>query len=153
MQISVHSVGKRMPNWVEAGVADYTKRLPAHWRFQFKEIAQSPTSDPSTEMAAEAKSLLSGIHCKHHVVALDPRGTCWTTEQLSSQLSRWQGLGKSLAFLIGGPHGLHSSCIERADQLMSLSALTFPHTLVRIMLVEQLYRAHTILINHPYHRA
>ena len=142
-----------MPSWVEAGIADYSKRLPGQWRFQFKEIAQSQSSDPVTEMAAEARLLLAGVNDKHHVIALDPRGTSWNTEQLSDQLSRWQGLGKSLVFLIGGPHGLHSTCSERADQLMSLSALTFPHPLVRVLLVEQLYRAHTLLTNHPYHRA
>lgn len=153
MQVSVHAVGKRMPAWVEQGVADYSKRLPTHWRFQIKEVMQAQASDAATEIQTEANLLLNAIDDKHHVVALDPTGKTFSTEQLAAELERWQGLGKPLTFIVGGPRGLHSSCLDRANQSLSLSALTFPHPLVRVVLVEQLYRAHTLLINHPYHRA
>ncbi len=141
-----------MPDWVAAGVEDYRKRLPSHWRFRIKEVVQAPASDRLSEMAVEAKSLLANVDAKSHLVCLDPHGKSWSTEDLASELERWQGLGKPLAFLIGGPQGLHQRCLDRADQSMSLSRLTFPHPLVRVVLLEQLYRAHSLLTNHPYHR-
>lgn len=142
-----------MPAWVEQGVADYTKRFPGHWKFQLKEVAQAQASDAATEIQSEGSLLLNTVTEKHHVVTLDPKGNSFTTEQLAIELERWQSLGKPLGFMIGGPRGLHSSCLDRANQSLSLSSLTFPHPLVRVLLAEQLYRAHTILTNHPYHRA
>ena len=104
-------------------------------------------------MAREAEALLAAIPEKAHVIALDNRGASWSTEQVAEQLERWQELGKSLVLLIGGADGLHPSVRQRADQMWSLSALTFPHPLVRVVLAEQLYRAQSLLDNHPYHRA
>ena len=142
-----------MPAWVEQGVAEYSRRLPAHWRFTIREINQSTAGTPQLMLAQEAKSLLSAISDKSHVVALDNRGSALSTKALAGQLESWQGLGKPVVLLVGGPSGLHESCRQRADELWSLSPLTFPHPLVRVIVVEQLYRAFSILSNHPYHRA
>jgi len=90
---------------------------------------------------------------KAHVVALDNRGASLSTAQLSQQLAKWQELGKNVELIIGGADGLHASVVSRADQMWSLSPLTFPHPLVRVILVEQLYRAQSLLDGHPYHRA
>lgn len=153
MQISVYAVGRKMPAWVNQASADYIKRMPRRWQFEVREFAQSQGDSSDVIMAREADVLLAAIPDKAHVIALDNRGAAWSTEQVAEQLERWQELGKSLVVLIGGADGLHPRCRERSDQMWSLSPLTFPHPLVRVVLAEQLYRAQTLLDNHPYHRA
>ena len=153
MQISVYAVGRKMPAWVNQASDDYIKRMPRRWQFQVREFAQAQGDSKDVIMAREAEALLSAIPDKAHVIALDNRGASWSTEQVAQQLERWQELGKSLIVLIGGADGLHPSVRERADQMWSLSPLTFPHPLVRVVLAEQLYRAQSLLDNHPYHRA
>lgn len=142
-----------MPEWVEVACADYTKRLPRQWRYAVREFAQAQGGSSDQIMSLESDSLLSATPAKSHVVALDNRGSSWSTVQVADQLRNWQAMGKNLVFMIGGANGLHSDCRERADQLWSLSDLTFPHPLVRVILVEQLYRAQSLINNHPYHRA
>ena len=153
MNVALLSIGKRMPRWVTEGCDEYSKRLPGQWRFQLREFAQSRANTAELRMAAESKTLLDAIDQKSHVVALDNRGASWTTEQLSRQLQVWLETGKPLNFVIGGADGLHDDCRTRADQLVSLSPLTFPHPMVRVIWLEQLYRAHSLANNHPYHRA
>ncbi|MFK7855572.1 MAG: 23S rRNA (pseudouridine(1915)-N(3))-methyltransferase RlmH [Granulosicoccus sp.] len=153
MQISVFAVGKKMPAWVQQASDDYVKRLPKRWQFQVREFAQAQGDSGDIIMSREADALLAAIPDKAHVIALDNRGSNWATEQLATRLEGWQELGKNLIFLIGGADGLHPRLRSRADQLWSLSALTFPHPLVRVILVEQLYRAQSVLDKHPYHRA
>ncbi len=153
MQISVYAVGRKMPAWVNHASDDYIKRMPRRWQFQVREFAQAQGDGKDVIMAREAEALLAAIPDKAHVIALDNRGASWSTEQVAEQLERWQELGKSLILLIGGADGLHPSVRKRADQMWSLSALTFPHPLVRVVLAEQLYRAQSLLDNHPYHRA
>lgn len=142
-----------MPAWVQQASADYVKRMPRRWQFVVREFPQAQGDTSDIIMTKEADSLLDAIPDKAHVIALDNLGSSWTTVQVARQLSSWQELGKSLVFLIGGADGLHPSCRERADQMWSLSPLTYPHPLVRVILVEQLYRAQSLLDNHPYHRA
>lgn len=142
-----------MPDWVSSGCNEYAKRLPSQWRFQLREFAQSRGETAEIRMASEGKTLLDATAPKSHIVALDNRGANWTTEQLATQLQAWLELGKPINFLIGGPDGLHDDCRARSDQLVSLSPLTFPHPMVRVIWLEQLYRAHSLLNNHPYHRA
>ena len=101
----------------------------------------------------ESKRILSQIDASDHVVALDVIGKSWSTPELAEHLASWQQLGSDISLVIGGPDGLDPACLQRANQRWSLSALTLPHPLVRVMLAEQLYRAWTILQNHPYHRA
>jgi len=127
--------------------------MPRRWQFAVREFPQAQGDISDIIMAREADSLLDAIPDKAHVIALDNRGKSWSTEQVATQLASWQELGKSLVFLIGGADGLHPRCRDRADQMWSLSQLTFPHPLVRVVLVEQLYRAQSLLDNHPYHRA
>ncbi len=153
MAFRLFAIGKRMPSWVEQGVADYQKRLPSHWRFEIREFAQAKAANAEKGMQQEAGALLDATPDKAHVIALDNLGEQWSTPTLSKQLENWQAQGKPIIFYIGGPDGLHKSCRERSNQMWSLSALTYPHPLVRIVLLEQLYRAHSLLINHPYHRA
>ena len=142
-----------MPVWVQHACADYVKRMPRRWQFSFREFGQAQGSSSEVIMAREADVLLNAMPEKSHVVALDNRGKAWSTEQLSQQLGSWQALGKNIVLVVGGADGLHSTVKQRADQQWSLSPLTFPHPLVRIILAEQLYRAQTLLDNHPYHRA
>lgn len=97
--------------------------------------------------------MLAAIPRGSHVVALDGRGKAWSSEELAAQLSAWRMAGRDPVFLIGGPDGLAATALARADQRFSLGALTFPHMLVRLILAEQLYRAVSLLGNHPYHRA
>ena len=153
MQISVYAVGRKMPAWVQQASNDYVKRMPRRWQFVVREFPQAQGDTSDIIMAKEADLVLDAIADKAHVIALDNRGKSWSTEQVATQLSSWQELGKSLIFLIGGADGLHPRCRERADQMWSLSPLTYPHPLVRVVLVEQLYRAQSLLDNHPYHRA
>ena len=153
MQISVFAVGRKMPAWVRQASSDYTKRMPRRWQFEWREFAQAQGDSSEVNMSKEADIILAAIPEKAHVIALDNRGHSWTTEQVSEQLERWQALGKSLVFLIGGADGLHERCRDRANQQWSLSPLVFPHPLVRVVLAEQLYRAQSLLDNHPYHRA
>jgi len=142
-----------MPAWVQQGVDDYSRRLPRHWRFSVREIAQATRGAVDARKSSEADNLLAALPDKAHVIALDNQGQAWSSEALARQLEQWQALGKPVAFLVGGPDGLHQRCLQRAEQSWSLSALTFPHPLVRVVVAEQLYRAHSLLSNHPYHRA
>jgi len=141
-----------MPSWVQQACTDYTRRMPKRWQFKVREFAQAQGENSDITMSKEADILLAAISDKAHVVALDNRGADWSTAAVSGQLEFWQELGKPVIFLIGGADGLHPRCRERANQMWSLSALTFPHPLVRVVLVEQLYRAQSLLDNHPYHR-
>ena len=142
-----------MPAWVQSASDDYTKRMPRRWQFKVREFAQAQGDSSEVIMSKEADVLLDAIPEKAHVIALDNRGVAWSTAQVSKQLESWQELGKSLIFIIGGADGLHPRVRDRANQMWSLSNLTYPHPLVRVVLVEQLYRAQSLLDNHPYHRA
>ena len=156
MRITVHTVGKRMPRWVEDGCAEYQRRLPRELALSWREVALAHRSaDSSAERLREreGESLLRGVASGDHCVALDLSGRAWSTEQLAGELSRWMMSGRPLSLLIGGPDGLAPACLDRASQRWALGPLTLPHPLVRVLLVEQLYRAWTITIGHPYHRA
>lgn len=155
MHIKVLAVGTKMPQWVAAGVDEYQKRLPREWRFSFKEISlgqRSKSQDAAKAIEAEADELLKAIAPQEHVVALDVLGKSWSTEALAQQMANWQMQGVDITLLIGGPDGLSPRCLARANQRWSLSALTLPHPLVRVLLVEQLYRAWTVNNHHPYHK-
>ena len=144
-----------MPKWVEQGVDEYCKRLPPELKLEVKEIAlgkRGKGADIRRAIASEGQQMQAAIGDRDRVVALDVKGKPWSTEQLASNLRDWQLGGANISLLIGGPDGLAQECLDRADQRWSLSALTLPHPLVRIVLAEQLYRAWTINNNHPYHR-
>jgi 23S rRNA (pseudouridine1915-N3)-methyltransferase len=156
MQINLLAAGTRMPSWVTEGYQEFAKRLPPECRLNLVEIAlgrRSKGSDPARAIRDEGESMLDAIPKDSHVIALDVCGAQWNTEQLSLELSNWMQSGRNVALLIGGPDGLAESCSKSAHAIWSLSKLTLPHALVRILVAEQIYRAWSLLKNHPYHRA
>jgi len=142
-----------MPAWVSHAVGDYQKRLPRQWQFSVHEVAQANLGNTEKNKEKEARALLGCVPERAHIVTLDNRGQSWSTKALATELNRWQTLGKPVSLLIGGPDGLDDATFQRADQAWSLSPLTFPHPLVRVIVTEQIYRAYSLTINHPYHRA
>ncbi|MEN8204876.1 MAG: 23S rRNA (pseudouridine(1915)-N(3))-methyltransferase RlmH [Pseudomonadota bacterium] len=156
MRIHLIAVGTRMPSWVVEGYREYAKRLPRECRLQLSEVPLSKRHKPLTAAQAkqqEGKAMLASIPKDCTVIALDVGGKSWRTEDLARYLGDWLGSGRDVALLVGGPDGLSQSCLDRAEQRWSLSALTYPHSLVRIVLAEQLYRAWTLNTGHPYHRS
>jgi len=156
MRIHLICVGRRMPAWVEAGYREYARRLPPECGLHLIEVEplhRGKTAGPDQARTQEAERILKLIPKGAAVVALDGRGQGWSTQDLALQLEGWLGGGRDLALLVGGPDGLAPACLTRADQHWSLSRLTFPHPLVRVILAEQLYRAWTLYKGHPYHRA
>lgn len=155
MRMLLLAVGARQPEWVNSGYTEYARRLPAHLDLQLREIpaarrSKNTTTDKSRR--EEGERLLKAVTDDTHVIALDEGGQAVTTRGLSDRLAEWQQAGRDVIFMIGGADGLDESCLQRADWCWSLSPLTLPHGLVRVMVAEQLYRAHSLLEGHPYHR-
>jgi rRNA large subunit m3Psi methyltransferase RlmH len=150
----VIAVGTRMPRWVTAAFEEYTGRLTPALRPALVQIdtAKRGAQGGPQAFEAEGERLLAALRRDEFVVALDERGRQLTTRELAAFLKERMQDGRDLAFVIGGPDGLAPGVLARADLTWSLSRLTFPHALVRVILAEQLYRAHSILTNHPYHR-
>jgi 23S rRNA (pseudouridine1915-N3)-methyltransferase len=150
------AAGTRLPGWVNDGYEDFQKRLRTPLVLELHEIAvaqRRPAENPARAIAREGEDMLALVGKDDFVIALEVGGKSMSTEQLSSWLAqRLQG-GRPLALLIGGPDGLAAACRERADFSWSLSPLTLPHALVRVVVAEQLYRAMSLLAGHPYHRA
>ena len=156
MKITVVAVGSHMHQWVTAGIQEYQKRLPAVLNFSLVEVPLSKRGKSGSVEAwlkEEGKRTLEVIKPGSHIIALDVKGKSHTTESLAESLQDWIFAGKEITLLIGGPDGLAPECLQAATSKWSLSALTLPHPLVRVILVEQLYRAWTLLQGHPYHRA
>jgi 23S rRNA (pseudouridine1915-N3)-methyltransferase len=143
-----------MPGWVETACAEYTKRMPREASIEIIDIKpEKRAAGNSTEniQLLEAKRILEAIS-KDYCIALDERGQEVTTLQLADKFKDWQSSGRDIALIIGGADGLHASVKQKADWLWGLSKLTLPHAMVRVLLAEQLYRAHSVITNHPYHR-
>ena len=153
MKVTVHAVAGKMPRWVEDGATEYLKRMPRELQVEFRDVPLGRRGSPEQLREEEGRALLRAVPKDAHCVALDPAGKPWSTEQLARELEGWMMRGQPLSLLIGGPDGLAPQCLERARQRWSLGPLTLPHPLVRVVLAEQLYRAWTITIGHPYHRA
>ena len=144
-----------MPAWIEAGFQEYAKRMPPECRLLLKEIKpieRSSGKNAETVMAQERTRIEAALPKGGRVIALDEHGAHMTTVQLSQQLSIWQQQGGDVTFVIGGADGLDAEFKKNADMLLRLSNMTLPHGMVRVILAEQLYRAWSILRNHPYHR-
>lgn len=155
MIIRILAIGTKMPSWVTEGFQDYAKRFTSGSSLELYEIPaekRSKNADIPRIIEREGEKLLAAIKPHHHVIALDVKGHAWSTEQLTGQLKHWQTDGRHVDLLIGGPDGLSQACLQKAHGKWSLSPLTLPHPLVRIILAEQLYRGLSILQNHPYHR-
>jgi 23S rRNA (pseudouridine1915-N3)-methyltransferase len=155
MRVRLIAVGSRMPKWVREAYEDYITRLGSGLKVALTEIEPGPRSagrPAQKAVAAEGQKLLAAVRKDDYVVALDERGTEMTTLQLAAWLGARMQDGRDLTFLVGGPDGFAPEVLTRSDFKWSLSRLTFPHALVRVVLAEQLYRAHGVLANHPYHR-
>jgi 23S rRNA (pseudouridine1915-N3)-methyltransferase len=155
MRVSIVSVGHKMPAWIQSGFREYVKRLPPEMKVELHELKpEEKTSGKTVEKARalEGERILAAIPGGATVYALDEKGRPVTTQGLSVMLAGWMRDATHPAFVIGGADGLSDEVRDRADKLVSLSALTLPHGLVRVLLAEQLYRAWSILANHPYHR-
>ncbi|MDD3609715.1 MAG: 23S rRNA (pseudouridine(1915)-N(3))-methyltransferase RlmH [Halothiobacillaceae bacterium] len=156
MRIHLLAVGERMPGWVSEGYDEYARRLPPECRLELRELApgrRGKNADIARAMEDEGARMLAALPRGAHVVALDVQGRHWDTETLAARLGQWMQGGQDVALLVGGPDGLAPPVLACAKERWSLSALTFPHPLVRVILAEQIYRAWTLLNNHPYHRA
>lgn len=156
MLIRILAIGTKMPAWVEAGYQEYAKRFPPSCSLELVEIpAEKRAKQTSIERITqrEGEKLLAAMKPGNKVIALDVQGKSWSTEQLAVNLTAWHQDGRNIDLLIGGPDGLAAECLQKADIKWSLSPLTLPHPLVRIVLAEQLYRALMIMQGHPYHRA
>jgi len=155
MQSQILAIGHKMPKWCQIACEDYLSRLQRFMKCTLIEIPAAKrhkTGDVLNYQHEEASKILQKISPSCHVVALEVTGSSWSTPLLAQTLAHWQQQGKKLVFIIGGPDGLSDKCLARANQCWSLSALTFPHALARVLLLEQLYRAVSLLSNHPYHR-
>ena len=156
MHIRLIAIGARQPGWVDEAFDEYVQRLPRQWRFRLKALPggrRSKHQDSGSAIESEGQKILTEIRAAEFVVALDERGTQFSSVELGQKLNDWQSAARDLTFLVGGPDGLAEACLQRADLRWSLSRLTMPHGLVRVLFAEQLYRAWTVSTGHPYHRA
>lgn len=156
MKLAILAVGHRMPDWVTVAYEEYAKRMPREMPLQLKELKpaqrSSATGDTARWLQTEAERIAAAVPQGALRVVLDEHGRSFPTRALADHLRRWRNDGRDIAFIIGGADGLDDEVKSRADLLWSLSPLTLPHGLVRVVLAEQLYRASSLLAGHPYHR-
>ncbi|MDP2074285.1 23S rRNA (pseudouridine(1915)-N(3))-methyltransferase RlmH [Hydrogenophaga sp.] len=154
MKLLIVAVGQRVPDWAQTAYDDYAKRFPPELRVELKAVKTEPRGSKTLEtlLSAERERIEAAIPRGSRIVALDERGTTLTTKALAQQLNEWQLESDDVALVIGGPDGLDPAFRAAAHQRMRLSDLTLPHAMVRVLLIEQLYRAWSVNANHPYHR-
>ena len=155
MRIQLIAVGTKMPTWVEQGYQEYARRFPGDMPLQLTEIPagkRGKNADIKRILQKEGELTLAAIPRGNRIVTLEVTGQAWDTPKLADKMRAWQMDGRDVSLLIGGPEGLAPECIAVSEQKWSLSALTLPHPLVRILAAESLYRAWSINNNHPYHR-
>lgn len=155
MQIDLIAVGKKMPTWIETAVKEYTKRLPKNIQFKLIEITpaiRSKNNSAENYKQKEQENIEAALPSNSIIIALDERGQSISSQNLANQLQTWNDENQHISLIIGGADGLSEELKKKAKQTWSLSAMTLPHGLVRVMVVEQLYRAWSITQNHPYHR-
>ncbi|MEO8013587.1 23S rRNA (pseudouridine(1915)-N(3))-methyltransferase RlmH [Polaromonas sp.] len=154
MRLTIVAVGQKVPDWAQTAYDDYAKRFPPELKVELKAVKTEPRGSKTLEtlLAAERTRIEGAIARGCRIVALDERGTAVTTMALAENLKTWQLSGDDIAIVIGGPDGLDAGFKQAAHQRIRLSDLTLPHAMVRVLLIEQLYRAWSITINHPYHR-
>jgi 23S rRNA (pseudouridine1915-N3)-methyltransferase len=156
MRLQLLAIGQRMPGWVATGFAEYAGRMPRDMPLTLQELpnpVRSRAMDAATLRRMEGQALLAAVPAQALLVTLDEGGALVDTRALAGRLERWQQSGRDVVLAIGGAAGLDDAVRERADWVWSLSPLTFPHMLVRVLVAEQIYRAWSLLNNHPYHRA
>lgn len=153
MKLNVLAVGNKMPDWIESGFMEYRKRMPKELSIELIEIKQVKDKSRERSLLAEYERIEKVLPISNYDIAMDEQGKQLSTQDFATSLVTWMNLGRDIAFIIGGADGLHPVIKQKADQVLSLSKMTLPHGLVRVLLAEQLYRAATILKQHPYHRA
>ena len=156
MHIRLLAVGDRQPSWVDEAFGRYAERLPRAWRFRVDTIAtvrRSKNNKSQQAKESEGEKILGKLGADEHVVLLDERGKQLKSRALAATLAEWQAGGRDLCLIIGGPDGVSDACRQRANFTWSLSDLTLPHGLARVLVVESLYRAWSLQTGHPYHRA
>ena len=155
MHVRLIAVGDRQPSWVDTAVSDYAARLPRQWQFRIDEIAAGQRrkgAGSETARTAEGEKLLGKLKPGEFAVLLDETGRQFTSRGLADSVDDWQTAGQDIAFVIGGPDGVSDEVRQRANLTWSLSTLTLPHGLARVLFVEQIYRAWSLTMGHPYHR-
>jgi len=155
VHIRLLAVGDRQPAWVDDAVRAYAARFPREWRFRLDTVAtarRARKDGSGHAVETEGEQLLGRVQPGEQMVLLDERGAQLRSRELGQRLGDWQSDGRDLCFVIGGPDGVSRACHERANFTWSLSSLTLPHGLVRVLLAEQLYRAWSLQSGHPYHR-
>jgi 23S rRNA (pseudouridine1915-N3)-methyltransferase len=155
VHIRLIAVGDRQPTWVDSAFDDYVARLPRQWQFRLDIIATAKrhkSSPVDKAIQTESEKILSRTKPADHVVVLDELGRQFSSRELARRLDDWQAVGEDLVFVIGGPDGVSATLKERANTCWSLSKLTLPHGLARVLFAEQIYRAWSLLTGHPYHR-
>lgn len=154
MRLTIVAVGQKVPDWAQTAYDEYAKRFPPELKVELKAVKTEPRASKTLEnlLLAERSRIEGALAKGVRVVALDERGTAVTTVALAERLKGWQLSGDDVAIVIGGPDGLDGEFKKSAHERLRLSDLTLPHALVRVLLIEQLYRAWSITINHPYHR-
>jgi len=155
MRIAVISASANQPDWVRTGFETYAKRLRSNCTLSLTEIGlakRGKTVAPARVLEQEGTRMLAAVPKGAHVVALDESGQSFSTTELALRLKSWLAGGRPVALMIGGPDGLAEACFDRADERWSVSPLTLPHGLVRVVVAEAVYRAWSLLEHHPYHR-
>jgi len=154
MHVRLIAVGDRQPSWVDDGFSEYQGRLPRLWQFRLDSLASSPRGRAGGQVAREAESrkVLDNLRPGECMVLLDERGSFLSSRAFGEKLAEWQAAGRDLCFVIGGPDGVSDDLRARADFVLSLSPMTLPHGLARVLFAEQLYRAWSLTQGHPYHR-
>lgn len=150
MHLRLLAVGNRQPDWVRAACERYSARLPGNWRFEIVELDPGKGAKATPDL--QAKNLLARLRPAEKLIALDERGEMIDSKGLAKSLATWQASGDDYAFVIGGADGLGAAIKQRASRTLAVSAMTLPHGMARVVIVEQLYRAQSLLTGHPYHR-
>jgi 23S rRNA (pseudouridine1915-N3)-methyltransferase len=156
VRIFIIAAANRQPPWVESGYGEYAKRFRGNLRLELKEVALAPRgagTDACRAIRDEGRRMMAHVPRGAHVVALEERGETWSTQRLAVEFERWMAARGPVCLLIGGPDGLSAECVAAAHARWSLSPLTLPHGIVRILVAEALYRAWSVIEGHPYHRA
>ncbi len=154
MRIKLIAIGKKMPDWVQTGIIHYQKQLPKTLNFELITFEAQKRKGKNIEQIKQLEGALltKSAQGSNLIIALDEKGRQHTTQSIKKAMENWQQNGDNVALLVGGSDGLDELCKQQADELWGLSNLTLPHSMARLLAVEQIYRAHSLLSNHPYHR-
>ena len=155
MKLQLIAVGTKMPNWITVGYQEYARRFPKEMSLTLIEVPagkRGKNVDINRILEKEGALMLAAVPKGNKIITLEIKGNSWTTEMLADEMRKWQLDSRNISLLIGGPEGLSAECIHKSEQRWSLSPLTMPHPIVRVIVAESLYRAFSVIQNHPYHR-